>query len=49
MRERGTTDLDLSALDAELRQKLAEMGVPPERIEDEAERVMAEVFKMSSH
>ena len=49
MQERGSTDLDLSKLDAELRQKLADLGVPPERIEIEFERVMAEVFKTSSH
>jgi hypothetical protein len=49
MHERGTTDLDLSKLDADLRQKLADLGVPPERIEIEFERVMAEIFKTSSH
>jgi hypothetical protein len=49
MQERGTTDLDLSELDTELRQRLADMGVPPERIEIEFERVMAEIVKTSSH
>jgi putative DNA primase/helicase len=49
MQEQGSTDPDLGALNAELRQKLADLGVPPERIAIEFERVMAEVYKTTTH
>lgn len=49
MHEQGTTDIDLARLDAELRQKLSDLGVRPEHIEIEFERVMAEVFKRKAH
>ena len=49
MKARGSTDLDLSECDAWLRQRLAAMGVPPERIEYEFERLMVEVFRTHSH
>ena len=39
-------DVDSASLDADLRQQLADMGVLPEFVEVEFERVMAEVFRV---
>ena len=39
-------DIDSASLDADLRQQLADMGVLPEFVEVEFERVMAEVFRV---
>jgi hypothetical protein len=49
MQERGSTDLDLSELDVELRQRLVELGVPAEQLDAAFEQVMVQVFKLSSH